>query len=174
MAIDATIGGVSANSYVTMAEAVAYFGDRSPATDWDAATNPEREDALLSAARRLDQERFSGRPRNPLNGRSSGTTQAMKWPRQGVVDDEGWAFLDTVIPDAVKRAQMELAYLLLGSSGGNFFADSGLGGFNSVQVGPISIDVRHSERDGRLPDHIRRDLAPLLTGSAANVTLHRG
>ena len=39
MALDATVGGSSANSYATRANADSYFGDRLDVTEWDAASN---------------------------------------------------------------------------------------------------------------------------------------
>jgi len=172
MAIDPTVGGASANSYVSLAEAATYFGTRAPSADWDAlADDAAKEIVLKTAARRIEQEQFKGASRNPLTGTSTGTTQALKWPRMGVVSDEGWTYLDTIIPDRVKRAQMELAYVVAGDA--TFLADSGLEGFVRVKVGPIDVEPLHTRLAGELPEAVRRELSPLTTGAGISFPLVR-
>ena len=107
-----------------------------------------------------------------MTGTSDETTQALRWPRNGAVSREGWTYQKDVIPEPIKEAQMELAYALLGDS--EFFADTGLEGFNSVAVGSIDVDVRHQRSPGTLPEHVRREIEPLTTGGAMTVPLLRG
>lgn len=171
MAIDATVGGASANSYVTLAEAVAYMADRYPSTSWDDASESSREAALVTAAQRLDQEAFRGVPVKPLTGTSNEPTQALKWPRQSVVNDEGWVYLDTIIPERVKRAQMKLAYFFL--SGDITLAQSGLEQFHRAKVGPLEVEVRHAKRAGSLPEDVLREIRSLMVGGAVTVPLVR-
>ena len=171
MAIDATVSGSAANSYVTLAEAQAYFAGRFPSTDWDDATEPHMERALLTGTKRLDRADFRGVPRYPLTGTATGTTQALKWPRQGVTNEEGWTYLDTVIPQPIKEAQMELAYAVL--SGDLSLAASGLEQFDEAKVGPLEVKIRHQRKSGDLPEVVRRLIRPLTTGSAVTVPLWR-
>lgn len=102
--IDETVGGENANSYVTLAEADAFFEEQALSTAWDAAADDDKNRALISATRRLDQEDFRGVPVNSLTGKASSDTQALQWPRSGA------GFLKTVIPEPIKRATMKLAY----------------------------------------------------------------
>ena len=159
MAIDATVGGASANSYVTDAEATAYFIGRLNAEAWDVALDPEA--ALLSAARRLDQESY--------RGTSAEAAQALAWPRSGVTDEDGRTVASDAIPDRVKRAQMELALAMLGD---DLLADTGLEGFESVKVGPLDVTPRHRTA-GALPANVRRELAPFLAGSTIEFRMER-
>lgn len=172
MAIDATVGGANTNSYVTLAEATAYFADREPSAAWDDADPADQEDALLSAARRLEQESFRGTPVNPLTGTSSGTTQALWFPAHSVTNRAGWTYLQTVIPEGIKRAQMETAYGIL--DGKVKLADSGLEQFDRAKVGSIEVEVRHTRKAGALPEHVRRELRPFTVGGGINVPLVRG
>lgn len=171
MALDPTVGGSTSDSYVTLAEADTYFEARSPSTDWDAATDAEKESALKQAVRRLDVERFRGQTVNPPTGTSSGTTQALAFPRYSVRSREGWTFLHTVIPEPVKRAQMELAYAIL--SGEFETEETGLEGYSRAKVGPIEVEVRRTHSPGGLPSAVLRELEGLLVQSGAMVRLER-
>lgn len=171
MAIDATVGGANANSYATLAEATAYFAGREPSGAWDDASAADQEDALLTALVRLEQESFRGQPVNPLTGTSAGTTQALWFPAHEVTNKAGWTYLSTVIPEGIKRAQMEIAYAIL--DGKMTVDDSGLEQFDEVEVGPLRVDVRHQQVAGQLPRNVRRLLREFTVGSGVSVPLVR-
>lgn len=152
--IDATVGGAAANSYVTELEFSAWAETRQPSTAFDSATADERVRSLISATRRIDQERF--------RGERTGADQALQFPRDG--SDE--------IPARVKNAQMELAYQIL--SGAFTPDDSGLEGFLNVKVGPLDVTPNHGRRAGVLIESVRRDLAPYLVAGGNTVRLVRG
>lgn len=157
----ATVGASTANAYATVAEAVSFFEGRDGVDAWTAAGADARARALILATGRIDQEEFEGSPVNALNGTSEGTTQALKWPRSGATNEEGWDYLTTVIPEPIKRATYELALEILG--GGVSLSDTGLEGFEAVKVGPLSVTPRHSRRAGELPENVMRYLRPLMT-----------
>src|ERR1041385_7228772 len=96
MALIATIGGSTSNSYVTLTEANDYFDDRLNAAEWNAATSDSKEKALITATRRIDEEQFVGY--------KVSNTQALKWPRFNVYDEDGLIFDSTTIPERVKHA----------------------------------------------------------------------
>ena len=77
--IDATVGGASANSYITLADANSIVEGLIADDDvaaWDGSNTDNKNRALYTAAIRVDRERFLGaRVTN---------TQALQWPRQGV------------------------------------------------------------------------------------------
>ena len=58
--LDATVGGASSNSYVSVATADTYFDERVGASAWTAETTDEKERALIQGTRRLDQEKYQG------------------------------------------------------------------------------------------------------------------
>ena len=152
---------VGVNTYGTEAEANAYFLQRVNAEDWDTAIDPEA--ALVSAARRLDQESFQGV--------RTDSTQAMAWPRTGATDEDGYAIASDAYPAALKRAQFELALALLSD---DMLAETGLEGFESVKVGPLDVTPRHGHKAGRLPANVRREIAHLLRAGEGSVRLIRG
>lgn len=162
--VDATVGGASSNSYVTTSDGDAYFADRLNASAWTAASADQKAQAVITATGRLDQEDWEGSPVRPLTGTSSDLTQALKWPRNAADNDEDWTYLNTVVPEPVKRATLKLALVYLGASD-DPLADTGLEGFEEVAVGPVKVKPRHSRIAGALPEDVLREIEDLLVTS---------
>jgi hypothetical protein len=105
MAIDATVGGASANSYLTVAAAdllaASELGRDMKA--WVAATVDEKEAALLRATEEVDAE--VGRVAYPAT-----TTQALLFPRR---DDYVQATGIYYVPGRLQRATILQAAFLL-------------------------------------------------------------
>ena len=133
MAIDATVSGVSANSYQTLNEAEAYFASRLNSDAWDNATSGNKEKALLTACRHIESLRLrsqrllgllgavapGGAPSGLMTRQMSLSdldrvclyNQALAFPR---IRDVGPAGSGTyAIPVHVKEAQCEEAIALL-------------------------------------------------------------
>lgn len=172
MALVATVGSDTANSYVTVTEAEAYFATAALTTAWDSASTPERESALITATARLDQHAFVGVPVNSLNGTATGTTQALQWPRAYAKAPSGAYYLTTIIPEPIKRATYKLAYQLLASP--TFLQPTGLEGFKRAKVGPIDVEPRGSVGSGELPDDVVREIDHLLDVSPLTFRMVRG
>jgi len=105
LTIDATAGGASANSFITLAEAETYMEGRGNKTLWTAAADSDKNIALVEAMRELDVLVYSGY--------RTTDTQALSWPRQWAVDPDNpvQAWFDTdEIPTRLKNAQAELAF----------------------------------------------------------------
>ena len=168
--IDATAGGASANSYITLAQADAYVEAMVNSTDvskWDTGTDDNRNRALAAAAERLDRERF-------LGARAT-DTQARQWPRTGVRKPDTYVntyatgfpfrisedyFTDEEIPDQIKRAQIELAVYLHNNTDG--ISLSGLNDYKNVKIG--SIDVTPDKAGAVGADHVPPMFERYLTG----------
>ena len=105
MALDATVGGASSNSYVTLAEAEANFAERLRGEAWSGASEADKEKALLTASRHLERCRYwdGGGPA------FADPRQALTFPRKRDTDAAG----DYIIPTRVKQAQCEEALALL-------------------------------------------------------------
>ena len=145
--IDATVGGASANSYLTLADAQALIDgmvENDDVTAWASATTDQKNRALYSATQRLDRERF-------LGARAT-DTQALQWPRTGVRKPDTYIntyaigfpfkittdyFTDTEIPDQIKQAQVVLAVYLNNNKDG--MGLSGLEDYKSVTIGSLSV-----------------------------------
>lgn len=166
-AIIETPKATNANSYVSLADALVYFGERLNSSTFTAAVQADQEKALIMATRRLEEEEFVGYP--TVMG-EEGTRQALAWPRAGTYDKDGEYNDEDVIPVFVKHAQMELAIWMLGA---DRTADTGLEGFNHVAVGPVSVTPNHSRLAATLPEIVARLLAPVLSTVRGGVKLER-
>lgn len=104
--LDATVGGASANSYVTVDEATAWLRTRLYTETWDLTDATSQAQALMWATALLDaQVVWWGSPTT--------LTQALAWPQTGQHDLFGRLVPATVLPDFLQRATAIYALLLL-------------------------------------------------------------
>jgi hypothetical protein len=99
-------GKGDANSYATRADGDAYHEGHVAASNWTAATDTQKEAALVMATRALDALfRFGGWKRT--------SAQALQWPRRDCPDVEhagGEDYLaESAVPACVRDAACELA-----------------------------------------------------------------
>lgn len=120
---------VGTNSYVSVAEAEAYFSTRLDTAAWDDAGSELREEALVTAAATMEQYSWVGRISDP--------EQALAWPRVGSYFDPRAGYVVPLdgVPKRVTLAQMELAYHFLNNDG---VLDTA-GSVKDVKVGPIEV-----------------------------------
>lgn len=104
---------VGTNSYVTLAEADAYFLDRVDAAAWTAADNTLKEQALITAARMLNEIIWVGV--------AASDSQVLGFPRNGEYLEPILGKIvqldPAVIPQRIKAANCEQAYQLLNNDG---------------------------------------------------------
>jgi len=161
--IDATVGGVTSNSYATLLEAAAYHDARIPLpTPW-VATGDVPTRALIMATRVLETLsvanralRVDGQSRyyytnRAWTGTPATTTQRLAWPRTGMRDRNGNDILSTVIPQDLKDATAELAGQLLMSDSTLDNAVS-VGGIKSVSAGSVAVTFKDMIERHVLPD----------------------
>lgn len=143
-------GLANAESYYSVANADTYFstmrGDSAEyAADWDAATDATKEACLRWATRLIDKLwRW--------DGQKSTTTQALKWPRTYVLDDEGDEIDGAVIPNDLKYATAELARALLVDAERVEDQEVGLA---SLSAGPVSLVFDKYDRSSTLPKTVK-------------------
>ena len=133
--IDATIKGANANSYVTLAEADAYFETVPSSTQWDNKQDDKKNRALIAATRWIDSLVFYGD--------RCDQGQALKFPRNNYeVDDVELSC--TVIPNNIKYAQYELARALANDTDA-ITGNTGTAGVPAeVKIG--DLEVKYNER----------------------------
>jgi len=147
MAIDASVGGVSANSYVTTVEADEYFEGRLSPEGYTSADAGIQERALRNATSVLDA-RISW-----LGDIKDQTTpQALAWPRVydfNLTTPEDILVLGQAIPQDLKNAQSEMALFLINSG-----EPSDSNSLDSIKVGSLSIDFNEFKSSQLIPDTI--------------------
>ena len=172
--IDATLQGASSNSYVTLAEADAYFETTPDESTWTNKTDDQKNRSIISATRYIDGFEFYGK--------RCTTTQALKWPRKEYKVD-GVEIKCTFIPDDVKIATFELARALANNPNALVDTKGTDGTYEEVKLGDLEVKYSTQTQTPGLIDNIL-DIYPwlqsmlgLYTRSGATnyaVTLLRG
>lgn len=127
-----TAGDASANTYVSLADAESYFESRLHKDAWDNAETADKNAALVWATRLLDSQM-------DWVGNVVTTTQALRWPRSGVVTEEGLNVDSSTIPQFLKNAVCEMALLLLST---DRTAENPMDKMSKIRVGPVEIGLR--------------------------------
>lgn len=153
MALNATVGGTSSNSYVTQAEATAYFAGRLDVTTWTSASSNDKDAALMMATARLDAETYTGS--------RVFTDQRLHWPRYSTFDRDGIVLDHTTIPLVIQQATFEFALALLREP--TLLGDTGLEWFENVKIGSLDVTPR-SITSARLPAFVKQLIAPVRKG----------
>ncbi len=161
MALDATVGGLTANSYVTVSEADGYFNHRFHAVDiWE--DMEDKTSILITASLMLDW--FAKWKGNKVN-----SEQARDWPRANVIRPDGSAVASTIIPDDVKVAVYELA---LSSITSDRVAENPLAGLSHVQAGPLTIKKGTGfdpTKKESIPEHVWKIISDIIVRSGIGV-----
>ena len=172
--IDATLGGASANSYVTLADADAYFDTTPDSTNWDNKTTDQKNRALISATRWIDALSFYG-------DRCS-ETQALKWPRKDYTVD-GIDLACTLIPVGIEIATYELARALANDTDAITGSTGTTGIYDQVELGDLKVKYNKTSQTSGVINNVfdvypwlQTYLGPYCMGGAANtaVRLFRG
>lgn len=112
MALITTVGGDTADSYPTIAEADAY-AEAHGYTDWaDLDDDEDKAPALRKGTQWMD-----GHFRGSIKGRKTSATQSLAFPRDGCTDEDGNEFDDDVIPLVWKQATIEAAIVEAADTG---------------------------------------------------------
>lgn len=149
-------GSATANSYLTVAAADTYFSDRSNTT-WSAATNATKEAALIKATQYVDQAQA-------WKGTRANETQALKWPRIGVYDEDEYYIAETTIPQCLKDCVCEFAVLVVG--GTTLVTTYTKAVLKRRVEGAISVEFDKSSPDGIRYDDLWLLVSGLTTGSS--------
>ena len=162
MAIDTTPGSPTADSYVSLADADAYWAKRGNEA-WANSLIPDKETALVRATSYADAE-YGWR------GCRASSTQALDWPRYDVVVD-GYPLDGTTIPRQVQDAVCELALKALA---GEIAPDVSPQQVTEQTVGPITRKFAE-ERNGGQKRYAYVDslLRRLVTGGGGQIALVR-
>lgn len=156
--VDSTVGGANANSYIDVAAADQLMEYRQlNFAAWSALTADQKGAALISASQMFDSLKWKG-------VRTS-ETQALRWPRSGVYDQDEYAIADDVIPGDVQETLADYAFTL---SQSDKFQATGLEGFSEIQVDVVKLKLDSEDRDSAIPSRILDRLDYLIEGRGGN------
>ncbi len=168
--LDATIGGLTANSYASVADADVYHETHPYADTWEGADDDEKVRALITATRLLDLyvEWF---------GIAASYTQALGWPRYSAYGLNGYVMSNLLIPDAIVNATAEFSRQLLA---GDRTADPEFNPLKRLKAGPVELEWKGEEPTAAevIPDIVLAMIGPFGTlrrsrNSAGTVALIR-
>jgi len=160
-----TIGGATSNAYASEATITALLEGRPGSSAWTTASVPTREQAIVGATMRLEQESYAGYRASEL--------QRLKWPRSGCYTDDGYLYSSAAMPTPLVQATAELALSLVVNP--DLLDLSGLAQFESLSVGPISLTTRASALYANaLPASVLSLLKGLSTSGPGMTKLVRG
>lgn len=173
-AIDATLGGTSANSYVTLAAANTYFETVPDSSTWTNKTDDQKNRSLISATRWIDALTFYG-------DRCT-ETQALKWPRDEYKVD-GIDLSCTLIPEGIKVATYELARAFANDTDAITGTSGTTGIYDEVELGELRVKYNKTSQTSGVINNVfdvypwlQTYLGPYCLGGASNhaVRLYRG
>ena len=159
MALIATVGGSTSDTYGTLAEANAYFASRQ-STGWT-GSDTDKEMALRKAASYLDNK-F----RTRWKGVKVSLLQSLAWPRAGVKDSDGYLLPVDSIPQRVKNAQFEAANIILGGTELEATINPPV---KTEKVGPIEVVYAAGASPVPTYPQINNWLSDLVTGAGVMV-----
>lgn len=115
-------------SYNTIVEADTYFDEGYGYTKWNPLDDPTKQQALNSARQQLDLLCvWDGSKTDPL--------QEEEFPRDG----------ETVVPDAVKVSELEIAYAIVDT---NSTSTSGEDPLSKLVAGPVELEFKAGANKG--------------------------
>lgn len=174
--IVSTVGGSTANAFVSVLEADAYCDARLNASAWtDEDDDDQKARAIIEATRELNRPTY-------LGTRVS-SSQALQWPRAFALDpDAAWPagniyISSTIVPQRIKDATCELALQFLKAGTSDVAALDANAQIIEKTVGPLT--TRYADpamkRVGldRYP-RVLELIAPLLMGSSNSAEVIRG
>ena len=135
--INATLSSASANSYVTLAEANAYFETVPKSTNWDNKPDDSKNRALISATRWIDTFQFYGD--------RCDNSQALNWPRNNYHVDRVELSCST-IPNDIKYATYELANALANDTDAITGSTGDTGLYEQVKLGELEVKYNTSSQ----------------------------
>ena len=160
--MDSTVGGASANSFVSQAAASTYFGGRLGADAWTDASTTDKDAALMMATLRLDAENYVGY--------TVTLTQRLQWPRFSTYDRNGHFYASDAIPLVIQQATFEYALALLQEP--TLLNDTGLEMFQNVRLGNLDVTPRNLA-SARLPAIVKQLIAPVRQGGGVSTPVQR-
>jgi len=128
-------GKADAESYADLAFANAYVAAQGGDATWEAAGDPAREAALRKATQYVDDV-FGAQ----WKGFRRSAGQALRWPRQGVYDRDGYLLASDALPARLKHATAAVALeVVLGKVPFASAATTGTLASKDLQVGSLRI-----------------------------------
>lgn len=137
-------GSATANSYCSVSDGDTYHERRLHTSTWDDSDDETKERGLMWATQLLDS--LVG-----WYGQKTSDTQALEWPRSGVVDRNDFTIDNDTIPSWLKDATAEFARLLIAE---DRTAEPDTLGFKFMKADVLEAEIDPRDRRGILPPSV--------------------
>lgn len=138
-------GNPDANSYASVEFADDYVVMNPFASaQWALLDREEKEHLLARASLIIDR-------RVKWAGERVHRDSGLRWPRAGVLDEDGFLIPDDEIPDALIEATVEFATYLMSE---DWTQSSGTSGFKEIKVDVIELVIDETKTRSALPDTV--------------------
>ena len=144
MALDSTVAGIDANSYVSAGDADTFFELRTYSESLDSASDEAKDASLVEATRVID---FSFE----FLGSISTQEQALRWPRSSVYDQDNRLYDSAELPKILTDATCDFALYLLQS---DLLSDDSADLIDELEIGPIRLDFDKGREKELIPDTV--------------------
>lgn len=134
---------VGTNSYKARSEADTYFNDSLRKEQWAAFSGSTKDRGLIEATRVFERQAWAGDKEVP--------SQALAFPRTGLVDKDGIALTGAETLDIIGEAQFEYALVLLADSDALNTRDATGSNVKSVGAGSAKIVFFKATKGSRFP-----------------------
>jgi len=134
MTLTATIGGASSDTYATIAEYVAY----AVSMGWTLADGTAANEVNLRRSRAYLDRAYE------WHGIKTDETQALQWPRITSLYVDGYSVSSETIPQRIKDAQCEMAYLIQGGADPFETVTGGAVRREKVKAGPVESETEYA------------------------------
>jgi hypothetical protein len=166
MALDTTVGGASSDSFVTLAAYQAYGAKRG----WTLGASDAADEINLTFAKDVLEREYL------FAGFKTTETQNLSWPRQTSIYIDGYSLDTDIVPQDIKDAQSEMAFLI--QNGATPFATVAVGAVASkkVKAGAVETETTYAAGSREVPRYVAVEglLAPYLMASKGMIGLARG
>lgn len=147
--IVSTVGAADANSYCTLQFAIDYHEERLHTEDWDGLGSEDKKRALIMATATLDDNVV-------WEGARTDDIQALRHPRFGLEDQDGWLIDSDIVDISVQQATAELAKILGATDTTATPETQGIEALAIAGGGSIKFDKHDRDKVGAIPESVAR------------------
>lgn len=149
MALVATPGASNANSFLTVARADTIASERPHSSVWSALSGDSAKEPYLITATRILNSRLC------VLGLPTSASQALLFPRNGLLNRNGQPLDDSTIPLDIELATFELALMLIPSDV-TLESEASVQGLTRLKAGSIELGFRDKIDMRVIPDNVKR------------------
>ena len=163
--IDATVGGVSTNSFLSFERMEEIIHQRPFHDDWDKINDDDKKKAAMVWATLILSHR-------KWDGLIASDTQALPFPRSGLYDFNGREYASDSYPNWLEVATSELAFT---AGTKDLLSDPDTIGFKSLKLGSLALTIDTEYKKEIIPDYINDAILPWLSSEygASSIQLGR-